>query len=723
MNRKKKKTSVNIPSQSDVEMFYKQIVESTATRKNSLEKLYKQSHKLGFSRGKTRAIFDILVKNSKIEINPNNTVTIKQLETKKGKYYPTSRDAGEIISQDDKEVYVVSSNDFLYSMLYKSDTVEFAFDDQTKKATVVSIVERGISKLVGRLENHNNFAFFIPNENIGGRDPIVEFDDTKGAKENDIVVVQIYQWPTDISKSKNVRTKAKVIKIIGKIGDPDSEIKAILHKNEVKENFTKTIETKIENMTFPKPEELLDRRDIRNEKIFTVDPYDAKDFDDAIHVKEFDTHYEVGVHIADVSHYVLPDDEVDKEAYKRGNSIYLVDRVIPMLPELLCNDLCSLKPNVDRLSFSVVVKLDKTNCDIISWEFFKSVIHSCCRFNYEEINEIMENEADYTEHFLHKEIMLSKKIALKLVEKTVKRGYINFSMPEIKVKLDEKGYPCEIGVKKPIFSNKMIEVFMLLANECAAKHVKEKKYDAIFRVHDKPEYPKVLELINFLGGFGIDIHISQKMHPSEFQKILDEIKDSPFEYMVNDHLLRTMQKAVYSPEDKGHFGLSLKDYTHFTSPIRRYCDLVVHRIIQDSLEKKVSCYNFGLLYEISKHISDTERTAMVMERESIKIKLMQYVSSHIGVEYDGIVSGTIQSGLFVQIENLLIEGMVTSKMLNKDEDDVVYSSTEKCFVSKKWGTLYPGRRVRIKVHSVNIEKKQIDFELVSAINEKSHKKG
>jgi len=619
-----------------------------------------------------------------------------------------------LFTDKDKTTKIFQISESKSFRLTVGDKVEFKImnSDEGNIAQILKIIDNGKLTVSGKFENHKSYGTVIPDSREIKKDILISFNDFKNAKDGDKVFLEIIN--PEAIRDENSDVRGKIIEVLGKSGERSAEEKSIMRKFNLVKEFPAEIEKEADRITIDY--DLKDRVDLRNKTIFTIDPVDAKDFDDAVSLETLeDGTYMLGVHIADVSHYVVENSELDKEALKRATSVYLVKNVIPMLPEKLSNDICSLKPNEDRLTFSIFINLTK-RCTVKSFEIKKSIINSKRRFSYEEAQNIIETKkGDFAD-----ELLLMYKLSNSITAKRLKEESLDFDSNEVKFTFNTKGDVEDIVVKHRLDSMRLIEEFMLLANKCATIFVKDlsKKVKInlpfIYRVHDIPNKDKMKDLIEFVKQFGYTINPEDK---NSLRKLLTDIEGKPEEFLINNLIIRSMSKAIYTDKNIGHYGLGFKDYSHFTSPIRRYPDLLVHRILFDYIynEKNISKkaeYNKKLIPEIGKQSSRMEQNAEQAERESIKILQGEYISKHIGDEYEGIVSGIVQYGMFIEIMDILIEGMIRFR----DIEDDYYEYDEKKHIARgrrRGKTFRAGQKVKIKVMRVNKESKKIDFVLVN----------
>lgn len=568
---------------------------------------------------------------------------------------------------------------------------------------VVEIIERASLRFVGTIEKSGSYAFLVPDNPKMLYDIFIPSDKINGAKDGEKVVVEIVEWK---KKSKNLT--GEVVKILGTPGENEVEIHAILEEFGLPYSFSDEVNQQADRISEKLTQyDFESREDFRDVVTFTIDPADAKDFDDALSLKKIgDNLFEVGVHIADVSHYVKEGSLLDKEAFSRATSVYLVDRVVPMLPEKISNFVCSLRPKEDKLCFSVIFKID-IDAKIYDFRIVKTIINSDRRFNYDEAQEIINNKTgDYAD-----ELMVLNEIAKKLRAERLKNGAFAFDHSEIKFILNEKAEPTGVYFKETKDSNNLIEEFMLLANKKVAETIGKKfsGKEFIYRVHAEPNHDKLEIFSNFISRFGLKIEIDDKNAISRsMNQLIDNIKGKPHQNIIENLAIRTMAKAVYSTKNIGHYGLSFDYYTHFTSPIRRYPDLIVHRLCFDYLRKSKN--NHEGLEEKAKHCSYKEQQATLAERASIKYKQVEFMSDKIGKEYEGVISGVTEWGMFVQITENGCEGLVHIRSMK--DDFYFYNAEEYSIIGTYTKKVYSlGDQTRVKIIGVNIQKKQIDFEL------------
>jgi len=596
-----------------------------------------------------------------------------------------------------------------------------------KEGRIIRILERGHKTIVGIYEPSGHFGFVIPDDRRISHDIYIPFKYSGKAKKGHAVITEITAYPM-----KNRNPEGRIIEIIGYPDNPDVEIDIVLRKYDIPSKFPidvlKEADAVQKEVT---DDEITGRLDLRDKNIVTIDGEKAKDFDDAVYVERLNNgNYMLGVHIADVSHYVKEGNTLDNEAFKRGTSVYFPDRVIPMLPFQLSNEICSLKPKVDRLTLSALMEFDKYG-ELIDYRFDETVINSKERMTYTDVAEIlnevqssklkvssMELKERYS--YLLKDFYLMRELCEVLREKRMRRGSIDFDLPEPYIILDLMGKPENIIKAERNIAHKIIEEFMLVANETVAMHFTKMEIPALYRVHDEPDQSKIIELSEFVSNFGYHLKIpvfkkgmESKFHPKRFQELLNSIKGKPEELLISTITLRHMKQARYSPENIGHFGLAFENYTHFTSPIRRYPDLIVHRLLKEIIKKKhIPKKRLDIweerLPKIAQHSSEKERTADAAENDIVELKRVQFMLEKTGDEYEGIISGVTSFGLFVELEEIFVEGLIhVSSMtddyyaLNERDHSLMGRRTKKRFRM--------GDRVKVKVENVSLEKRRIDF--------------
>ncbi len=581
-----------------------------------------------------------------------------------------------------------------------------------KTGKVISVLKRKKSTFTGTIERSKNFAFLLTADH-SIPDIYIDEDHLAGAKNGDKAVVRVIQW----GKKK---PSGEVISILDKEDTNDTAMKEILIENGFPLTFPKEVLKVADRLKADFSEKQLEgRKDLRNTFTITIDPADAKDFDDALSFKKLDQNlFEVGVHIADVSHYVQPGTALDEEAYKRATSVYLTDRVLPMLPEKISNELCSLRPDEDKLTFSVLFEITRTGKIKKSW-IGRTAIRSDHRFTYEEAQQIIESQKG---HF-SKEILILQQIAASLRKERFKKGAINFSSVEVRFRLDENARPVGVELKESKEAHQLIEEFMLLANKTVAIYadsikVQKKKLPFPYRVHDVPDADKLKMYVAFAArlGYKFDVSTPQTI-ASSFNEMLKKVAGRPEQIVLEQLGIRTMSKAIYTTDNIGHYGLGFENYCHFTSPIRRYPDIMVHRILADCLAgSPVADKN---LEKKCLHCSDCERKAMEAERAAQKYKQVEYMQQFIGEDFEAVISGVAYFGFWAETVDTKCEGMVSITDLEA-MDDYIYIDTEYALKGARTGKVFRmGDTVKIKVVAANLEKRQLDYMLVEKESRKS----
>lgn len=584
-----------------------------------------------------------------------------------------------------------------------------------REGEVIRILERGMAQIVGTYSESANFGFVIPDEKKFNGDIFIPKNASKGAVDGHKVVVKITNYPEG-----RMSAEGEVVQILGHKNDPGVDILSIIHKHQLPLEFPEEVLRQAEETPDTiSPEDLKNRRDLRDEVIVTIDGEDAKDLDDAVTVKKLPNgNYELGVHIADVSHYVTEGSPIDREAYERGTSVYLVDRVIPMIPHRLSNGICSLNPKEDRLTLSCVMEINPQG-EVVSHEIFESVIRTTERMTYSDVNKILvDQDEEVIERYrsLVPMFQLMAELADILRQKRMNRGAIDFDFKESKVIVDAEGHPVDVVLRERSVAERLIEEFMLAANETVAEHFHWLDLPFIYRIHEDPKEDKLQRFFEFITNFGLVVRgKANNVHPRALQEIIDAVRDKPEETVVNTVLLRSMQQAKYYHESIGHFGLATEFYTHFTSPIRRYPDLIVHRLIRTYLirgeiDPQTQARWKAVLPEIAQHTSKMERRAVDAERETDELKKAEYMEDKIGEEFDGIISSVTSFGMFVELPNT-IEGLVHVSYMT--DDYYHYDERQYAMIGERTGNVFRiGDQITVRVINVNKEEHSIDFEIV-----------
>ena len=616
----------------------------------------------------------------------------------------------QIVTDEGEEIFVAERNSMHALNGDKVEVYVFARRRHAEpEGEVTQIIERADNTFVGTLNIEKQYAFLITDSKTLANDIFIPKNKLRGAKDGEIAVVRITEWP---EHSKN--PIGEVVDVLGEVGNNDAEMHAILAEFGLPYRYPEAVENAAEKISDIIPDDEIARReDFRPVTTFTIDPHDAKDFDDALSIRKLPSGlWEVGVHIADVTHYVQPGSIIDKEAEKRATSVYLVDRTVPMLPERLCNYICSLRPDEDKLAFSCIFEMDD-NAHIKRSHRARTIIRSNRRYAYEEAQAIIEGaEGDYKE-----EILVLNSLAQKLRNRRFENGSISFDRQEVRFEIDEEGHPISVYFKVAKEANMLIEEFMLLANQTVATTVGDtpvgkKAKTFVYRVHDVPDPSKINDLTKFVTKFGYrtKLRSNGKELSKGLNKLLQEIKGRPEENLISTIAVRSMSKAIYTTENIGHYGLGFDYYTHFTSPIRRYPDMMVHRLLDRYLNGGRSAVEQSIESKC-KHSSQMEQLAANAERASIKYKQVEFLGDRLGEEFDGVISGVTEWGFYVELNENKCEGLVPIR----DLDDDYYELDEKnyCLVGRRTRRIYRlGDAVRVCIANANLEKKQLDFALI-----------
>lgn len=697
--------------------------EYIAQQKNNSFNYKQASHAIGVSGAASQKkvammLAEMAFDGDIIEVSPGAYKNPQRTNVATGTFVRRSNGKNSVITDLDAETIFVAERNSMHALNGDRVRVSIAAAraGREAEAVVTQIIEQKEQTFIGTLQVDKTVAFLKTDSKFLGFDIFIPRNKLKGGVSGDKAVVKITSWPDD---AKNPR--GEVVDILGKAGENNAEIHAILAEFGLPYKYPQNVEKAADKIQAGiTPEEIARREDFRGVTTFTIDPKDAKDFDDALSIRSLDNgNWEVGVHIADVTHYVTPGSVIDKEAEKRATSVYLVDRVVPMLPEHLCNGICSLRPNEEKLAFSCIFELDD-NAEIISSHIARTVIKSDRRFAYEEAQQVIETgKGDMAE-----EILTLDRLAKKLRARRFENGSVDFDREEVRFDIDETGHPVGVYFKVSQDANKLIEEFMLLANRAVAQAIgcvpgRKKAKAFVYRVHDQPDPGRLQDLAGIAAAFGY--HLKTSGSPREINRsinrMLQDIKGKGEENYLSVLAIRSMAKAIYTTENIGHYGLGFDYYTHFTSPIRRYPDMMVHRLLDRYMHGGRSVA-LDKLEDECKHSSDMEQLAANAERSSIKYKQVEYMADRIGEEYDGMISGVTEWGLYVELDENKCEGLVPMRDLADD----YYDFDEKAHLirGRRRGNVYRlGDKVRVRVANANLERKQLDFLLVDPRNRRA----
>lgn len=656
--------------------------------------------------------------------------------TKKGKYTSPNQMGlfvGKLVSHKKGFGFVESDEEYTQDLFIPADSLNGAMhndrviaeittpatDEKRAEGRIIKVVERAITDVVGTFQESKNFGFVLPDNKKFNKDIFIPKKFFNGARGNDKVVCRITQWPAEDRKPEG-----KIIEILGQKGDRYVEIASVIREHGLPEEFPKKVLDEAEKVAIEIPQEEIDRRlDLRDLNIFTIDGEDAKDLDDAVSIEVLDNgNYKLGVHIADVTHYVKEKSKLDKEALKRATSVYLVDKVIPMLPKTLSNGVCSLNPFEDKLTLSVFMEINHKG-DVVKHDIKETIINSKARMTYTEVSDILEKDDEKLKKTFAKvadDFFTAEKLARILMKRREKRGAIDFDFPEAKIILNNDGDVVDIVQYERRISNRIIEEFMLITNETVAEHFFWLNMPFVYRVHETPAHEKIETLNKFISTFGYVIKGDlESVHPKALQGIIEQIHGKTEEKAISTIMLRSLKQARYSPECVGHFGLAAQYYSHFTSPIRRYPDLQIHRIIKEFLNCKISQKRQDQLAQIvdyaSTQSSEREREAELAERDVKDIYKARYMEDRVGEEFVGIVSSVTSFGMFIELDNT-VEGLV--RLADMNDDYYIFDENTFTILGERTKKMYRiGDVVKIKVEKVNVDFKEIDFKLLEKIEQ------
>ncbi|MDN5277874.1 MAG: ribonuclease [Clostridiales bacterium] len=679
---------------------------------------------LGISPGEKRvlqSILDEMVKDGQIiQTKKKKYALPEKLGYIIGRIQGNPRGFGFLIPDDPAEEDVYISAENMNGAMHNDRVIvrllPSVYGYPSREGEVYKVLERANKTIVGTFEGNGKgrHGFVVPDDPKIGMDIFVPSIEGVDVKTGYKVVVEIYKWP-----EQRRNPVGRIIEVLGHKDDAGVDVLSIIRQYKLPEKFPAEVEAAAAEVSQTvREEDMVGRKDFRHLRTFTIDGADARDFDDAVSLEIMDNgHFLLGVHIADVSHYVKEGSPIDKEALLRGTSVYLVDRVIPMLPPELSNGICSLNPNEDRLAISVMMEIDQEG-KVVDYQIYESVIRSKMRMIYEEVNRVLEdNDQELLPKYAEflEDLRNMQRLSEILHRRRMRRGSIDFDLNEAKITLNEEGKVVDVRLYTRGVSERMIEEFMLICNETIAQHVFWRNIPFMYRIHEDPDIEKMLEFNEFIHNFGYHLKgIGGRIHPKTLQQLLEKIRGTREEAIINTVMLRSLQKARYSPDNTGHFGLAAEHYCHFTSPIRRYPDLVDHRIIKDMLHNRLDSARIAnlesMLPDMAEHCSEREIVADEVEREVDDLKKAEFMLDKIGMEYDGIISGVTNYGIYVELGNT-VEGLVHISTM--DDDYYVYDEKHYCLIGQRTNKIYRlGDAVRVRVIGVDMASRNIDFVLV-----------
>ena len=667
------------------------------------------------ARGDLKEVLESLETEGKIHVTQTGKYMKGEANKLIGYFQANARGFGFVTIENEEEDIFIGEDDL--GGAFDGDRVEIVIikkpDGKRKEGKIVKILERGVTKVVGYFQRSKNFGFVLPDNQKFQKDIFIPLERSKGAVTGHKVVAEITSYG-----SKDKKPEGKIVEILGHVNDPGVDIMSIIRTYDLPTEFPEKVLNQAERVSSPvSAQDMAGRMDLRQWQMVTIDGEDAKDLDDAISIEEDGDRYRLGVHIADVTNYVQENSALDWEALKRGTSVYLADRVIPMLPHILSNGICSLNAGEDRLALSCIMWIDRKG-NVTDHKIAETVIRVDERMSYTSVKKILE-EQDEAECERYRELIpmfeRMRDLASILRAKRKKRGSIDFDFPETKMILDENGVPLELRPYDRNVATKIIEDFMLIANETVAEDFFWQEIPFVYRTHDVPDEDKIKKFATFVNNFGHSLHISNKeVHPKEIQKLLAKAEGTPEEDLISRLALRSMKRARYTPENTGHFGLAASYYCHFTSPIRRYPDLQIHRIIKETLRGRMDTkrqeHYESILPEVTQKCSELERRADEAERETVKLKKVEYMKQHVGEVFEGVISGVTKWGLYVELDNT-VEGL--AHVVNMTDDHYDYREDTYEMVGEHLKKAYRlGETVKVQVLGTDDLARTIDFKIV-----------